>query len=68
MKKGVLQPLLYPPPAAAGVDVEVEEEKEEEDERDGPQASTRIKTAAVKWLLNMKLLSRNDTLVGFLYI
>lgn len=65
MKKGVLQPLLNPPPAAAaGADVEVEEEEEEEDERDGPQASTRIiKTAAVKWLLNTKLLSRNHRLV-----
>lgn len=60
MKKGVLQPLFYPP-AAADDDVEVEEE-EEEDERDGPPASTRIKTAAVKWLLNTKLLSRNGTL------
>lgn len=66
MKKGVLQPSLDPPAAAsAGADVEVEEKEEEEkedDERDGPQASTRIKTAAVKWLLKTKLLSRNDTI------
>lgn len=63
MKKGVLQPLLYPlAAAAAGADVEVEEEEEEEedDERDGPQASTRIKTATSGCT---KLLSRNDTLV-----